>query len=75
MSFQKGDVVILKSGGPNMTVMETGDYSDFGGPADGVKCCWFSKTGTSSQLQEQVFDAAGLDKYEPRTAPLRMRRG
>lgn len=61
--FKKGDVVRLKSGGPNMTVSETGNYrSGFSfGPEDGVKCVWFETVKGVQQPQERVFDAAVLE--------------
>ena len=60
--FQKGDVVILKSGGPLMTVAEVGNYAgDFGmGPEDGVQCVWFEK----GKRDAHVFDAALLKKVK-----------
>lgn len=60
--FSKGDVVQLKSGGPKMTVSDTGDYSDgFGsGPQNGVSCVWFEK----EKLHRDIFDAAVLNKVE-----------
>ncbi|SDU02041.1 YodC family protein [Pseudomonas moraviensis] len=58
--FKKGDVVVLRSGGPKMTVVELGDYSGYGtGPKDGVKCQWFDKT----KRFEDVFDAETLKIY------------
>lgn len=56
--FSKGDQVKLKSGGPNMTVQNTGDYGPLG-PEDGVSCTWFDAKHTR---QEDVFDAAVLAK-------------
>ena len=61
--FKKGDVVVLRSGGPKMTVADIGDFSGFGlGPVNGVKCQWFDKT----KRFEEVFDAEVLKVY---TAP------
>lgn len=61
--FKKGDVVVMRSGGPKMTVADVGDFSGFGmGPENGVKCQWFEKT----KIHEQVFDAEVLKPY---TAP------
>lgn len=58
-----GIVVVMRSGGPKMTVTDIGDYSGSGlGPEDGVKCQWFEKT----KLFEKVFDAVALKIY---TAP------
>ncbi|WP_233343589.1 YodC family protein [Burkholderia cepacia] len=55
-AFQKGDVVVLKSGGPLMTVSEIGNYSMSAGVENGVLCVWFEK----SDAKEKVFDAAVL---------------
>jgi uncharacterized protein YodC (DUF2158 family) len=42
--FKVGDVVILKSGGPKMTVLATGE---------GVRCVWFVKGG--EELEKEDF--------------------
>lgn len=58
--FKKGDIVIMRSGGPKMTVADLGDYSSYGtGPENGVKCQWFDKT----KRLEDVFDAEVLKIY------------
>ena len=49
MKFKKGDLVVLKNGGPLMTVHEIGDYSDSDGPADGAICVWFTESGKPMQ--------------------------
>jgi uncharacterized protein YodC (DUF2158 family) len=56
--FNKGDVVMLKSGGERMTVEDVGDYSQgMGmGPEDGVHCVWFE----GKKVQSHTFDAATL---------------
>lgn len=41
--FKKGDIVQLKSGGPEMTVMHTG--------ANGIYCVWFA----GKKLEEKTF--------------------
>jgi uncharacterized protein YodC (DUF2158 family) len=66
--FQKGDVVVLKSGGPMMTVNGIGNYVENGGPENGVGCIWFDGNKQSGS----VFDAATLEKYET-AVPLRRR--
>ncbi len=38
-----GDVVQLKSGGPEMTIREIDNYSG-GGPKDEALCEWFAET-------------------------------
>lgn len=61
--FKKGDVVVMRSGGPQMTVVDLGDYSGYGtGPENGVKCQWFDK----AKRMEDVFDVEALKAY---TAP------
>ncbi|MEX5664631.1 DUF2158 domain-containing protein [Pseudomonas neuropathica] len=55
--FKKGDVVVMRSGGPKMTVVDLGDYSGGLGPKDGVKCQWFDKT----KRLEDVFDAESIE--------------
>ncbi|QDQ84041.1 YodC family protein [Paraburkholderia megapolitana] len=60
-NFSKGDVVQVKSGGPAMTVSDTGDYSVTGmGPKDGVQCIWFD----GPKKVRDVFDAATLEKID-----------
>ena len=54
--LKKGDVVILKSGGPLMTIEEIGSYSEEFGPSEGASCVWFQKTERCSA----VFDLATL---------------
>ncbi|MEM5428245.1 YodC family protein [Cupriavidus oxalaticus] len=40
--FKKGDVVVLKSGGPAMTIEDIGDYSSYGDSDDlSANCVWF----------------------------------
>ncbi|WP_085600408.1 MAG: DUF2158 domain-containing protein [Pseudomonas piscis] len=54
----KGAVVQLKSGGPQMTVEDVGNYAgQWGtGPENGAKCVWFEK----SEVKEKVFDVEVL---------------
>ena len=57
----KGDIVMLKSGGPKMTVSDVGNYAGFGtGPENGACCVWFEK----DKPVERVFDVAVLQKVE-----------
>lgn len=58
-TFNKGDVVQLKSGGERMTIKDIGDYGPTG-PEDGVLCSWFE----GKKIHEHVFDAAQLE-YPP----------
>ena len=50
--FQIGDVVEMKSGGPQMTVKKIGD--------DGVECVWFDEK--KRVQQSDVFDPATLQR-------------
>jgi len=54
-----GDVVILKSGGPPMTVHNIGDYTNYG-LNPGVLCVWF----VDAKKVEDVFHPDTLEKYE-----------
>lgn len=58
--FKIGDVVILRSGGPLMTVHDTGDYSQSGGPKEGILCVWFN----DKQKVQDVFHQDALERYE-----------
>ena len=70
-SFTKGMVVQLVSGGPKMSVVDTGDYSPMDS-ADGVKCVWFD----AKQIKcEEVFDAAVLKEYSTPSLAGRLTRG
>ncbi len=59
--FKKGDLVILKSGGPVMTVEDMGDYLMGGGPQNGVKCVWFN----GPNRQEALFGEESLELNKP----------
>lgn len=61
MSFSKGDVVKLKSGGPEMTVVEVDDEECF--------CRWFDSKG---QQMSDNFEQVGLEKVE-RNKPMGFR--
>lgn len=52
MDFKPGDVVILKSGGPLMTVV--------GKKSDGIHCCWFSEK--DDNFKQFTFPAEMLEK-------------
>ncbi len=57
--IKKGDTVMLKSGGPIMTVQSLGDYS-MSGIEDGALCVWFD----GNSPMEKVFDVDGLEMYQ-----------
>lgn len=54
-----GDVVILKSGGPPMTVHGFGDYPGLD-LHPGVLCVWFN----SNERVESVFHPDSIERYE-----------
>jgi uncharacterized protein YodC (DUF2158 family) len=55
-SFNVGDKVKLNSGGPIMTVTQTGEHED-----GLVMCAWFNSSG---KAQEQLFPPAALTKVD-----------
>lgn len=59
MQHKIGDVVILKSGGPAMTVHNIGDYSTIG-LSPGVLCVWFDGV----KRVEGVFHPETIERYE-----------
>lgn len=52
-SFESGDVVVLKSGGPNMVVRHIGTMYD----DDAVVCEWFA----GGKLEQQDFNPLTLE--------------
>lgn len=62
MEFKPGDIVQLKSGGPEMTIKHVGkqNYSD----DLGVWCVWFEKVGSRQEIKEYTFDPVVLKPYE-----------
>lgn len=54
-TFEVGDIVILKSGGPPMTVTET--WEDDG--VEMARCSWFLRNG---KREEDVFPCATIRK-------------
>ncbi|EID0030069.1 DUF2158 domain-containing protein [Vibrio alginolyticus] len=61
MSFNEGDVVKLKSGGPDMTIVEI--------DSEGCFCQWFDDKG---QMMSNVFKPVILEKVE-RNRPMNFR--
>jgi uncharacterized protein YodC (DUF2158 family) len=53
MSFSAGSIVVLKSGGPAMTVVAANE--------DGVECIWMSDVG---ELSRDVIPAVALEQVE-----------
>jgi uncharacterized protein YodC (DUF2158 family) len=60
-AFNRGDVVVLKSGGPPMTVDKVPDDQQHGGPRTTYQCEWFK--GATSQRGN--FGEHLLQKYVP----------
>lgn len=58
MEFKAGDVVVLKSGGPRMTVSQVGQAHMTG--EDTVWCVWFERVGSKQVKQEATFSPAVL---------------
>lgn len=58
MGFVVGDIVMLKSGGPKMTIEGIGNYLMSGGYKNGAKCSWF----IDKKLERSTFDINSLDK-------------
>ncbi len=58
-NFKKGDVVILKSGGPLMTIHNLGEYP-MAGVTNGALCIWFD----SAKRVEAVFELESLEHYK-----------
>jgi uncharacterized protein YodC (DUF2158 family) len=56
--FSIGDVVMLKSGGPAMTVHGIGDYT-FTSPDTGLLCVWFD----GAKRVEDVFHPHSVELY------------
>jgi uncharacterized protein YodC (DUF2158 family) len=58
-TYQIGDVVQLKSGGPLMTVHAIGDYSSSAQLNPGYLCIWFD----GAKRVEEVFNPDTLEIY------------
>jgi uncharacterized protein YodC (DUF2158 family) len=54
--LQEGDIVRVKSGGPDMTIAELGNYYPEG-PKNGAVCVWFE----GKTQKRDVFDVAVLE--------------
>jgi uncharacterized protein YodC (DUF2158 family) len=73
MEFKKGDVVRLKSGGPDMTVENVGERAMIGGEA--VFCAWFENTGRKQTLTRDAFEPESLEKVSNEGGSVRFGRG
>ena len=59
MDFKEGDIVVLKSGGPEMTIENIGPLN-FYSKIIGAHCCWFN----ANDLKRDVFTFDVLKKIE-----------
>jgi uncharacterized protein YodC (DUF2158 family) len=60
-AFEVGDIVVLKSGGPKMTIEGIGDYSPMGVAGhDQAKCVWFE----GNKRKEAVFELPSVKKVD-----------
>jgi uncharacterized protein YodC (DUF2158 family) len=50
MDFKVGDIVVIKSGGPQMTIEKIGSIG-FYNKEVGAHCCWFE----NNKIQRDVF--------------------
>jgi len=53
MEFKAGDLVMMKSGGPLMTVEQVSKTAMTG--EDGVWCVWFEKKGNKQTVCRETF--------------------
>jgi len=63
MEFQPGDEVVLKSGGPAMTVERIG--LDQKTQENVVFCVWFHSEGKRQIVNRDTFCPVTLKKYDP----------
>jgi uncharacterized protein YodC (DUF2158 family) len=59
MTFKPGDIVQLKSGGPLMTVEQTGEAAMTGEST--IWCVWFEKAGSRHTRHEATFRPTSLE--------------
>lgn len=62
MEFQPGNVVRLKSGGPNMTVEKVGKTDMLN--EDAVWVTWFEKSGSKQVVNRDTFSPAVLENVD-----------
>jgi len=60
MSFQEGDQVCLKSGGPVMTVEQEAEFAG----ATRVSCVWFEHNGKKQSVVREKFFPGTLETYQ-----------
>jgi len=57
-----GECVVVKSGGPVMTVEEVDDFTPQG-PENGARCVWFDE----NKPMERIFEVQALKVHVPLT--------
>jgi len=62
VDFQPGDVVQLRSGGPQMTVESFG--KDKNTQEDVVICTWFERVGNRQELHKEAFNPVTIQKWQ-----------
>lgn len=62
MEFQPGNVVRLKSGGPNMTVEKVGKTAMLND--DAVWVTWFEQSGSKQVVNRDTFSPVVLEKVD-----------
>lgn len=72
MTFQPGDVVQLKSGGPAMTIEWVAE--DEITKAETAACTWFEQVGKRQEAESRKFATVLLKKYQSPYASLATRR-
>ena len=60
LEFKVGDIVVLKSGGPDMTIEEYPTLGTIGEDYTKAKCVWFNK----NELYHSIFPISTLEKDE-----------
>jgi uncharacterized protein YodC (DUF2158 family) len=60
MDFKKGDVVVLKSGSPKMTIDNIANYGIAGSEKIQAECVWFE----GSKKQSNRFALESLEKFD-----------
>ena len=63
MEFKIGDVVILKSSGPRMTVQNIGEYVSIS-HLQALNCIWFEGT----KKNEDIFHPDSVEPYRPHSS-------
>lgn len=67
MNFNKGDIVRLRSGGPEMTVEKVGERAMIGGQA--VWCVWSENVKGQQMVKRDTFEPESLTVEEAYSQP------